>query len=263
MVETVEYLWMLITIPALLIGSYFDIRDRLIPDKIWLIQLFAGLFTLIWWGSTTNDLGLIVYINIVLGLIFGLVFFMLGAFGGADSKAIIVLAISSPIKFSFTIMAFDGDEIFPSIFFMLTNFMVIFIIFALILLIYNISSRSKFGSLFGETGGSRMQKFNVLFSSYRVSPDKLLTMEHYDPVEKVVDDEWVLHTPLFEAPVDDDTWEKQTKIAREKAIKDSIKTERSYLWIRPQPPGLVFILVAYLFWVFIGSPLFYIFPFLS
>ena len=104
-----------------------------------------------------------------------------------------------------------------------------------------------------------MGKLAILISGRRVSADVIKTLTHDDPAEKYEDDTWRLYTPLFTEAMEDDEYEKIETKNRETAYQNAKETSRSYLWVRPQPPGLVFLLLAYVYWILLGSPILYFF----
>ena len=148
---------------------------------------------------------------------------------------------------------------FPSIIYILGNMVIGFILFAVILFFYNLIAIKYYGPLFNETSGSLLQKINVMISSRRISSSEVASLKHEDPAEIYTNGLWVLFTPIFQSPLDDEAYEKIETEAREQAANDVKVSNRSYLWVRPQPPGLVFIMFAYIFWIIFGSPLVSIF----
>ncbi|MCY3411089.1 MAG: prepilin peptidase [Candidatus Heimdallarchaeota archaeon] len=252
--EYFEIALVLITVFSLSWGAYEDIKSRLAPDKIWIIQIGLSIPFLIIWFTQNQDFiaRALVVSNIILGVIIAFVFAYLGAFGGGDSKALIATSISSPILLSFH--EFTGAVLMPSIFFFLVNMFILFIIFALFLLIYNLSTIRTFGPLFGETSGNMGQKISILISGRRLAKDKVENLRFEDPAEKL-EEEWHLWTPLFDTEMlDDDEFERIEKEQRKEAWENIRYTERTYLWTRPQPPGLVFFVIAYILLLIFGSP---------
>jgi hypothetical protein len=133
--------------------------------------------------------------------------------------------------------------------------MVWLLIFTFSLFIINLVQIRKFGPLFGETSGSFFAKFNVLISARRLEANRIAQLKHEDPAEIYDEENWKLHTPLFMEPMEDEEFERMEKQAREQAVTDVEKTQRTYLWTRPQPPGLIFLTLGYVSWVIFGSPL--------
>jgi archaeal preflagellin peptidase FlaK len=80
----------------LLFTSYLDLKKREVPDKVWIIfgligaalevyEVGTGITSIFWLG-----------IAIVLSAVIGMGIFFVGLYGGADGKALIVLAVLVP-----------------------------------------------------------------------------------------------------------------------------------------------------------------------
>jgi archaeal preflagellin peptidase FlaK len=80
----------------LLLTSYLDMKKREVPDKIWIIFGGMGVVLQIYEvENATTDL-LFLVIAVVLAALIGMGIFFAGLYGGADGKALIVLAILMP-----------------------------------------------------------------------------------------------------------------------------------------------------------------------
>ena len=141
----------------------------------------------------------------------------------------------------------------PPIFFFLGNMFVFFLLFALMLLVFNLFQIRTYGPLFSETNGTFGSKLAIIFSGRRVPRNSVENLKHEDPAE-IFEGYWRLHTPILERPLEDEEYEKIEKEAREKAWEDIQASTRTYLWTRPQPPGLVFFVLGYLSLIIFGSP---------
>ena len=252
----IQYYWFAITLTILILTSFEDYKNRLIPDKYWAILIGLALPSYIYWVSqlASSDEKIVSIINIILSIIIAFILFFLGSFGGGDSKALIVLSLTTPITregFNFWFLDFDP---FPSILAILLFILVYFLAFALFLLMRNIFEIRIYGGLFRHTGGSFLDKFNTLLSSRRVHKSKFSGLKHSDPAEIYLLNKWILYAPVFHGPVEDDEAIKLEKELREQVIDDASTTEREYIWFRPQPAGLIAITLAYLSWILLGSP---------
>jgi hypothetical protein len=254
MFSSTEWMWFFLTSLCLLWAAIEDIKHRIVPDKVWLIQISLGIVIFFKWLNEVDSYNrkLIAVINILMGISFFFITFLGGFMGGGDSKAILAISISSPMVFGL-----EESELpdFPAILHILTNMGCMLLMFGFILLLINLIQRGKYGPLFSETSGTILSKLYVLLSGHRVVSERLSDLEHEDPLEVFENDQWKLHTPIFVEQLEDEEFEKMEREARIKAAEDAQSTNRSYLWVRPQPPGMVFFLLGYLLWVFIGSPL--------
>ncbi len=93
-----EILKILFCVPFLLVASYSDIKKRSVDNKVWLVMLVGGIFFISYEFSVYKIFSL-PPLFISAGFIFILAYFLfqIGAFGGADAKALIVLAIIFPV----------------------------------------------------------------------------------------------------------------------------------------------------------------------
>jgi archaeal preflagellin peptidase FlaK len=94
-----EYLNIPIAAVMLIYTSYLDIRKREVEDKVWIIFAVIGIvvqfFELFFGYASYNLFQLLVSVG--LSALIGLGIFFFGFYGGADGKALIVLAILVPI----------------------------------------------------------------------------------------------------------------------------------------------------------------------
>jgi preflagellin peptidase FlaK len=113
---TLPDLLRLVVVPVLGWAAWRDVRTRRVPNRTWLPLGALGVVLLAWdgwlvWTSNTiqfADPGLFVLrVAISLGLLvpFAYAFWWFGGFGGADAKALIVLAILFP---TYPTYLFDG-----------------------------------------------------------------------------------------------------------------------------------------------------------
>ena len=116
MIATAPDLLRLALIPAFIWLAILDIRTRRIPRKVWWPLGVIAVIALLWSGSNEMAVGglslqhWIVQVVISIGLVapLGYLFHRFGAFGGADAKAVIVLAIAYP---TYPIISFAGSTL--------------------------------------------------------------------------------------------------------------------------------------------------------
>lgn len=252
-----EIYWVLVTIVPLLIASYYDFKNRLVPDKIWLIQIALGIGIYSFWIlSNPKFLDILLsIINFFLSFIIALVVFYLGAFSAADSKALISVSISSPLYFTLVDPYFILDVEFPAIIPYMVNFYIFFILFAIFLFTNNMISIFKYGSLFSETSGTIFDKIGALISGRRIPREKIKNLKHEDPAEKYIDGKWKLYLPTFQEILDDEEYFKREEKAKREVIQAIENSDRTYLWTRPQPPGIIFLFLGYVSMIVLGSPI--------
>ena len=84
-----------ITLTLLFIYSAFDIRDRRIPNRVMLVGGVVGSAVTIISGHFYESLLLHLF-GLLFSIVLSYILFRLGAFGGADAKVLITVAIISP-----------------------------------------------------------------------------------------------------------------------------------------------------------------------
>ena len=104
MVATLPDLLRLLVVPVFAWAAIWDVRTRRLPNRIWPPLYLFGALLLIWeavslWPFAGCD-GRIFFVRAAISLLFvaplGYAFWYLGAFGGADAKAMIALAVIFP-----------------------------------------------------------------------------------------------------------------------------------------------------------------------
>lgn len=94
----------LLTVPGFAWAAYRDLRTRRVPNRLWLPLAAIGLTALAWevgnTGSLTTPTGrlLLLRIGVAVGFLipFAYIAYRVGAFGGADAKALMTLALCFP-----------------------------------------------------------------------------------------------------------------------------------------------------------------------
>ncbi len=244
-------LWLLLFLihtVALVIATYYDIKYRIIPDKVWLFLLLASGLVLIYQLATVSHstVFFILYaMNAFFGIFIGLTMFYTGAWGGADSKAIMTIGITYPY------VPFFSTCSLPPVLIVSVNFLFITILVVLGFLIYNLLSRLITQEpLFQNVKGTTSQKIMALVSGFKETPNELLASKFLEPLERKEDDAWVLVAQLFQKIPDDEELENIKK----QIVQQAIESNKEKLWVRPQPPGILFLLFAFLVSASFGNP---------
>lgn len=188
-----------LTVVALIYAGIEDILYREVRREIiWLLMIGIGiildiLYLVLYQGSRLKtDILAEMLLTIVIGFIFGFVLFYIGAWGGADSKALWSLAILTPLhpfpETRGTLLNIQFDYIWvldSSIISILLNSGLLAIFYPLILIIVNSITATK-GSLFDEVRGSTTEKIRCFVFGFKkkvskINPDKL----HFDFLEEL------------------------------------------------------------------------------
>lgn len=80
----------------LLLTSYLDLKRREVPDKVWLIFGGAGVALQAYEIQSGESSWFYLAIALVLATVIGMGIFIIGLYGGADGKALVVLALLVP-----------------------------------------------------------------------------------------------------------------------------------------------------------------------
>jgi len=102
--ELFESIRISLSLVFLIYASWSDIKTREVSNKVWLLYAPLGLMLTLFEGLLYEDYDYWLFVGISVALTFTLAvsLFYLGAFGGADAKAFMCLALAFPTypKFS-------------------------------------------------------------------------------------------------------------------------------------------------------------------
>lgn len=240
----------LVSLVFLTYASWRDYKTREVSNRVWILYAPVALIL------SLVDFGLYDSSNLpFFGLSFGvttvvaLVLFYSGGFGGADSKALMCIALALPFLPELTSTPIISSGISPlsQIVFPLTIFGNAALLAAgsgLYLLFHNIiwhikNKREFFeGSLSNESIG---KKIVVIITGYRTSVNKIEDKWHIYPLENVVDEgENLLKRNLVVVPKE----EGRDEIIQH--LSDAVKAGKisDYLWATPGLPMLIFITIG-------------------
>jgi len=162
---------------ALAIGSWQDIKTREIDDRLWVVAGIAGGLLTVAEIATTPAYPLVLAgFSILLTAVMAFGIYFLGLYGGADAKALLVIALAMPLN---TFAAAAALPIFPlSVF---GNSLVISLMIIPACLIAN-ALRGGRGSLFAGVKASTLKKVAALFTGIKVSPETAKSV-HFNLIE--------------------------------------------------------------------------------
>ncbi len=261
LVEVLEAARIMLSIAFFLYASWADWKSREVSNSVWIVLAPIAL------ALTTVQLALFspdLFVNYALsfGITSGLaiVLFYLGAFGGADAKALMCLALALPV---FPTNLLSG-VVFISPLFPLTVFSNSVLLAALTVvytLLRNLLWRVRNGAgLFaGFEKESVGKKLLVLVTGYKVDVARLEKAGHVFPLEDIVAQESGDERHLMVFPKDETQESIMARLvtAREEGkLKDGV-------WVTPGLPLLIFItaglIIALVFgdiiWLFLKAVL--------
>jgi preflagellin peptidase FlaK len=227
-------------------ASWSDYKTREVSNRVWAIYapiaIVLSLSELLLYDSSK-----IVLFGISVGLTVGLAFllFYSGAFGGADSKALMCIAFALPFApvTLFTPILAEGLSPISQVIFPLTIFSNAVLFAAasgIYMLLLNLVWHKKNGKkLFTGTLAheSMWKKVVILITGYKVTVARLKEKWHVFPMEDVDDRENALQRKLVVIPND----EGRDKIVER--LSNAVQAGKidTYVWATPGLPMLIFI----------------------
>jgi len=239
---------------ALFTASIFDLVEREIPDSVWLSSgPLLALLTALW---LYREPALIPMALLSMALAFSLsvALFYSGLMGGADSKAIALVAIAFPLG--------PGQEhrgpLYVHPFLPLASFLnalALSTLMAFYMLFRNLAWKLRTGlSFFGGLEGPWYVKALVLLSGYKVEARRLLELKDVFPLELVEEAGGPgpvrRRLALSMGLGDEERLEALREAVRKGLVED-------YVWISPGLPMVAFITVGFLLAYYIGDLLTY------
>jgi len=257
MLSLVEIGWLVVSFISLLFGGYFDWKDRIIPDKIWLFQLIGAIVLLVLWylNSPPSVLIVLVGINILMGILFSLVLILTAVMALGDVKALFCLSLSYPLLVYGIDPILKMPDIFPSFFSIILNFFFLYILLSLGFFTFNFIQIIRRRDLFHGVQGSLYLQIRVMFDSINVSTDRLPDLKFYNPAEIYTEGAWRLDTPNFDGMMTDEEFEELERQEKAEMFEGIKTTGKERIWIRPQIPGVSVLLLTFLITISVGTVL--------
>jgi preflagellin peptidase FlaK len=250
-----------LSLAFLLYASWSDYKTREVSNRVWAfyapLALFLSITELLLEPEPLSKLPLF-GLSFGVTAAFAIILFYTGAFGGADSKALMCIALALPFfpETLFTPIFASGISPLAQNLFPLTIFSnaVLFaaasgIYMLLRNLIWRISTGKKIfeGTLGTESIG---KKILVIITGYKVSVAKLKEKWHVYPMEDVEEEgEAALKRKLVVVPKDEGRDEIVERLS--KAV-DAGKID-AYVWATPGLPMLIFVTIGFIVALLFGD----------
>ncbi len=244
----------------LLYASWSDYKTREVSNRVWVF--FAPLALLLSLAEfLLYDPSKLPFLGLSFGLTaaFAIILFYTGGFGGADSKALMCIALALPVfpEKTFTPFIAGGVSPISQNFFPLTIFSNAVLFAAasgIVIFFLNVKWRVTTGKrLFEGTlrAESAGKKIVVLVTGYKVSIAKLREKWHVYPMEDVEEEngENPLKRKLVIVPKDEGRNEIVERLSKS---VDAGKID-AYVWATPGLPMLIFITVGLIVALFFGD----------
>jgi preflagellin peptidase FlaK len=216
-------------------ASYTDLNTRRAPNTLWILMGIVGIILLIvqYLDGGFPNIWYIIFIPIMIALVF-LFFQMRLLFGGADTKALMALAVLVPIQPS--IGSFPlWPSFFPGSFCIFLNALILFLFIPIGLFLFNI--------------GKRNLRFPHCLLGYVVSVEKAKQTFVW-PMEKIQNGK----RKLVYMPKDIDVDEELAEFEKLGITK---------IWVTPKIPFMIPLLAGFVVTFFLGNILLQILRILS
>lgn len=248
-----EFIRIAISLIFLGYASWSDIKTREVTNKVWLFYAPLGsILTLIDRIIRRNyDYWLFALISIALTSILAISLFYLGAFGGADAKAFMCIALAFPTHpgFIWNSQIASFHELFPIT--VLTNSILLSALSVFYMLLHNFLWKLRKGRKLFE-GFERepfWKKILTIFCGYKTSIEKLKEKDFYFPLEDINEDENGIKRFIVVFPSDK---EREEILARLEHYRDK-GIIGGHVWASPGLPMLVFITLGFIVALFFGD----------
>jgi preflagellin peptidase FlaK len=247
-----------LSLAFLLYASWSDYKTREVSNRVWAfyapLALFLSLSELLLYEPTKLP-----FFGLSFGVTaaFAIILFYAGAFGGADSKALMCIALALPFfpETLFKPIFASGisplaQNLFPLTIF--SNAVLFAAASGIYMLLRNLIWRIRTGKkIFEGTLGTESigKKILVMITGYKVSVAKLKEKWHVYPMEDVEEGEAALKRKLVVVPKDEGRDEIVERLS--KAV-DAGKID-AYVWATPGLPMLIFVTIGFIVALLLGD----------
>jgi preflagellin peptidase FlaK len=247
-----------LSLAFLLYASWSDYKTREVSNRVWAfyapLALFLSLSELL-----LSEPSKLPFFGLSFGVTaaFAIILFYTGAFGGADSKALMCIALALPFfpETLFTPIFASGisplaQNLFPLTIF--SNAVLFAAASGIYMLLCNLIWRIRTGKkIFEGTLGTESigKKILVMITGYKVSVVKLKEKWHVYPMEDVEESEAALKRKLVVVPKDEGRNEIVERLS--KAV-DAGKID-AYVWATPGLPMLIFVTIGFIVALLLGD----------
>jgi preflagellin peptidase FlaK len=257
--SSIDLAALIVSLGVLVVASLSDLKTREVSNRFWIIYAPVAAVLFLMRIVFAPDVAVILLVSAGATIVVAFLLFQFGAMGGADSKALMCIALALPVAPVYLSPLWQAPFIFyPFPIAILVNSFLLSISMMFILLGKNLLSRSSAGKgLFqGFEKESILRKAFVLLTSYKTSFNVLQSSAHLYPAEQVVvvDSRPVRHLHLVSS-----VEEERDKLV---AGLEGYKSQGLFsdgVWVTPGLPHLVFITASLPVTVVIGDLLMWLF----
>ncbi len=254
----------MLSLSFLLYSSWSDYKTREVSNRVWILYAPVAL-ALILAELLLYEPARLPFLGLSFGItaIIAVLLFYVGGFGGADSKALMCIALALPFSVG-TVIPLNplgesplAQNIFPLTVF--SNGVLFAAATAVYMFLYNIIWHLRTGKKFFEgtlTQQSLGKKLLVMITGHRVSLQRLKDTWHIYPLEDIQETNSIKRT-LLTVPKDEGRTEIVTRLSKAAETRQIDE----YVWATPGLPMLIFLtaglIVALLFgdivWILISA----------
>jgi len=241
----------ILSLVFLFYASWSDWKEREVSNKVWIVFApIAFALTIVQFMVYDQPLLLNYALSFALTSAMAVALFYTGAFGGADAKALmcIALALPSPIYIIPKVTLFL--PIYP--FTVFSNAVLLAALAAVYAILRNFlwKLRNNTELFVGLDNESVWRKIVVLMTGYKVEPVELERKPHLYPLEDVtVKEDGESERVLLTVPNDET---RETIVARVISARKEGKIQNG-IWVTPGLPMLTFITAGLIFALFLGD----------
>ena len=256
---SIDLVALLASLGVLILASLSDLKTREVSNRFWIIYAPVAAALFVARIASAPDAAAILLVSAGATVVVAFLLFQFGAMGGADSKALMCIALALPVAPAFLLPLWQAPLVFyPFPIAILVNSFLLSVSMMFILLGKNLLSRSSAGEgLFqGFEKESIIRKILVLLTSYKTSFNTLQSSTYLYPAEQVavVDSKPVRHLHLVSS-----VEEEREKLVAGLAGYKNQGLFSDGVWVTPGLPHLVFITASLVFTVVIGDLLMWFF----
>ncbi|RLI07128.1 hypothetical protein DRO32_04405 [Candidatus Bathyarchaeota archaeon] len=244
-------IWVLrfsLCLTALSAASLLDLRRREVPDALWLLSgPPLAVLTALWLLRNPGCLTLVVF-SLLTTLALAAAIYFTGIMGGADSKALVLIAVACPTDSPWDLL--ESHPFTPLASF--SNALVLTALLSASLLIYNLAWRMRTGlPLFEGIKASRAARALALLSGFKAKTSEVLSgRRHLFPLEVLAED----GSRELSIALGLDLLYDRLEALREASRRGAGLPE--YMWVSPGLPMVLFITAGFVMACFLGDLLF-------
>ena len=243
-------LWMTrlsLCLATLIAASAFDLTRREVPDVLWTVMAPPMALLTALWLLRNPGYTWLALLSILLAALLAALIYYTGLMGGADAKALVVVALACPLNGPWTIL--PGHLFTPLATF--SNALFLSVLMAICLFVRNLAWKAKTGlPLFKGLQAPLAVKVLVMLTGFKMRSQEVLEgRKHVFPLEVIREDG---SRELTVALKIDAFYERLDEL---REISDSVLLP-DYIWVSPGLPMIVFITVGFLLAFFLGDLLF-------